>query len=118
MRGCRSEARAPLGTPPGAPMFTDAQVRLLRRKMAEGKTIVAAAAAAGVSERSAYAWKRGPLPGERREPRGWRTRPDPFSSVWEPEVVPLLAADTGGVVGATAVIEGLRRGHVRAHGDG
>ncbi len=39
-------------------MVKDAQVRLLRKKMAEGKTIMAAAAAAGMSERSAYAWKR------------------------------------------------------------
>jgi hypothetical protein len=99
-------------------MFTDAQVRLLRRKMAEGKTIVTAAAAAGMSERSAYAWKQGPLPGETREPRGWRTRPDPFSSVWEPEVVPLLAADTGGVLEATTVIDELRRRHGDAYGQG
>jgi len=38
-------------------MVTDAQVRLLRKKMAEGKTVMAAAAAAAMSERSAYAWK-------------------------------------------------------------
>ena len=99
-------------------MFTDAQVKLLRRKMAEGKTIASAAAAAGMSERSAYAWKQGPLPGETREPRGWRTRPDPFSTVWEPVIVPLLAADTGGVLEATTVIDELRRRHGDAYGPG
>jgi hypothetical protein len=35
-------------------MVTDAQVRWLRKKMAEGKTIATAAAAAAMSERSAY----------------------------------------------------------------
>ena len=41
-------------------MVTDAQVRLLRKKMAEGKTIPVAAAAAGMSERSGHTWKAGP----------------------------------------------------------
>lgn len=58
----RARARLRRGVPagpgaPGAPMVTDAQVRLLRKKMAEGKTVMAAAAAAAMSERSAYAWK-------------------------------------------------------------
>jgi hypothetical protein len=35
-------------------MVTDAQVRLLRKKMAEAKTMATAAAAAGMSEQSAY----------------------------------------------------------------
>jgi hypothetical protein len=86
-------------------MVTDAQVRLLRKRMAEGKTLVAAAAAAGMSERSARTWKRGALPSETKEPRAWRTRPDPFADIWESEVVPLLAADTGGVPADRARME-------------
>ena len=35
----------------------------------------AAAAAAGMSERTARKWQRGPLPSETKEPRTWRTRP-------------------------------------------
>jgi hypothetical protein len=45
-------------------MVTDSQVRLLRKKIAEGKTIASAAATAVMSERSAYPWKEGPLPSD------------------------------------------------------
>jgi hypothetical protein len=100
-------------------MVTDAQVRLLRKKMAEGKTIATAAAAAAMSERSAYAWKQGPLPTETtKERRPWRTRPDPFASVWDAEVVPWLAADTASALDATTVIDELRRHHGDAYGPG
>jgi hypothetical protein len=96
-------------------MVTDAQVRLLRKKMTEGKTIAAAAAAAGMSERSAYTWKKGPLPSEAKKPRPWRTRTDPFAAVWETDVVPLLRADAEGVLDATTVLADLRRRHGDAY---
>jgi hypothetical protein len=99
-------------------MVTDAQVRLLRKKMAEGKTVVAAAAAAGMSERSAYAWKKGPLPSATKEARSWRTRPDPFADVWEAEVVPLLRADEEATLEATTVLGELQRVHRDAFGAG
>jgi hypothetical protein len=88
-------------------MVTDAQVRLLRRKMTEKKTLVAAAAAAGMSERAARKWQVGPMPSERRKPRSWRTRLDPFAEVWEPEIVPLLRGDDAGILQATTIIEVL-----------
>lgn len=47
----------------GAPyVVTDEQVRLLRRRMKDGKTQQAAAAAAGMSVRTARKWQSGPLP--------------------------------------------------------
>ncbi len=101
-------------------MVTDAQVRLLRRKMAEGKTIAAAAAAAGMSERSGRAWKAGPLPSGTKEPRGWRTRADPFSAICPrtPEVVPELQADTSGVLEAKTILSELQRRHGNGYGPG
>lgn len=99
-------------------MVTDAQVRLLRKKMAEGKTIAVAAAVAGMSERTAYAWKQGPVPSEAKPPRPWRTRPDPFAAVWDAEVVPLLAADEGGGLEATTILAELRRRHGDAYDGG
>lgn len=87
-------------------MITDEQVRLLRKKMKEGKKIASAAAAAGISERSAYTWKHGA--------RTWRTRLDPFASVWQSDVVPLLQADERGVLDATTILEELRRRHTGA----
>ena len=61
-----------------------------------GKALTAAAAAAGMSERTARTWQRGALPSTAQGPRRWRTREDPFADVWQSEVVPQLVADTGG----------------------
>jgi hypothetical protein len=93
-------------------MVTDKQVQLLRLKMAEGKTVEAAAAAAGMSARSAHTWKAGPLPSQAGKPRHWRTREDVFAGVWESQVVPLLERDHDGVLEATTIIAELR------HADG
>ena len=92
-------------------MVTDKQVQLLRLKMAEGKTVEAAAAAAGMSARSAHTWKAGPLPSQAKRPRHWRTREDAFAGVWESDVVPLLERDQDGVLEATTIIAELRRTH-------
>jgi Mu transposase-like protein len=86
-------------------MVTDAQVRLLRRKMMEKRTLQASAAAAGMSERAARKWRKGPLPSETKHPRSWRTRVDPFADVWEAEVVPLLRGDDAGILQATTIIQ-------------
>ena len=50
-------------------MVTGQQVRRLRQKLMQGKTQEAAAAAAGMSVRSAGKWQRGLLPAERRTTR-------------------------------------------------
>jgi hypothetical protein len=73
-------------------MLTDGQVRVLRRLM-EGKTQEGAAAAAGMSVRSARHWQAGPYPSQAHRPHGWRTRRDPFAEVFESEIMPLLAID-------------------------
>ena len=62
----------------------------------EGKTLASAAAAAAMSDRTARTWKDGLLPSQTKEARDWRTRPDPFSEVWDTDVVPLLEADETG----------------------
>jgi hypothetical protein len=97
-------------------MVRDAQVRLLRQKMTEGRTQEAAAAAAGMSQRAARKWQKGPLPTECKKNRSWRTRVDPFAEVWESEVVPLLAADTEGKFEATTVLAELQRKHPGKYG--
>lgn len=92
-------------------MVSDGQVRLLRQKRLEGKTQEAAAAAAGMSVRTARQWERGPLPSEAKRERSWRTRPDPFAGVWESELVPLLVRDTERVLQATTLLEWLEEQH-------
>jgi len=88
-------------------VVTDEQVRHLRQKLADGKTMQVAALAAGMSERSAYKYKSGPLPSSRREPRSWRTRKDPFEEVWAELIEPLLAADEDGELQSTELIKML-----------
>ena len=92
-------------------LVTDAQVRRLREKRMAGKTLGAAAAAAGMSERAARKWQSGPLPSTAKAPRGWRTREDPFAEVWQSEVVPQLVADTDGRLQVLTLFKALCRRH-------
>lgn len=71
--------------------------------------MLAAADAAGMSEKTAHKWKAGALPSEaraRRE-RAWRTREDPFADVWKSELLPLLEADQDGALEATTLLKAL-----------
>jgi hypothetical protein len=90
-------------------LVTDSQVRLLRRERMQGKTLVAAAAAAGMSERTARTWKDALLPSEKKTPRHWRTRLDPFGGVWAGELVPLLEADEERVLESRTLLAELEK---------
>jgi len=64
-------------------MQRDAEVLVLRRERGKGKTQEQAAARAGMSVRTARRHEQaGTLPSERRQPRRYRTRPNPFSDDW------------------------------------
>lgn len=99
-------------------MHRDAQVRLLRQKMKEGMTQEAAAAAVGMSVRSARKWQRGSMPSEASKARHWRTRADPFADVWESEVVPLLRSDRESVLEAKTLLAHLQEKHPGEFADG
>jgi hypothetical protein len=74
-------------------MKRDAEVVLMQRERAKGRTQVQAAARAGMSERTARTYERlGQLPSERRGPRPYRTRENPFAEDW-PWVVEELTRD-------------------------
>jgi transposase len=92
-------------------MVTDKQVRLMRKKRMEGKTLEAAAVAAGMTEKTARKWERGALPSAMTPPRTWRTRPDPFVDVWAAEVEPLLLEDKDGKLEAKTLFDELCRRH-------
>ena len=98
-------------------MVTDEQVRLLRRKLMENRTVVAAAAAAGMSERTARSWKHGVLPSARKKPREWRTRLDPLAGVWESELVPLLERDGERVLEGRTLLRELEKKHAGEFGE-
>ena len=70
-------------------------------------TQVAAAARAGISERSARRIEGASSLPSQRPARDWRTRQDPLQSVWDSEVVPLLQADAR--LSAVTLLEELQR---------
>ncbi|HET7862831.1 MAG TPA: IS21 family transposase [Burkholderiaceae bacterium] len=70
---------------------------------------VAAAAKAGISERSARRIEQAPSLPSQKPQRDWRTRQDPLEQVWESEVVPLLQADPA--FSGVTLLEELQRRH-------
>jgi hypothetical protein len=77
----------------------------------QGQTLEAAAAAAGMSERSARTWQDGPMPSATTTTRAWRTRTDPFAAVWATEIEPYLRSDEDGELLATTLMDELCRRH-------
>jgi hypothetical protein len=77
---------------------------------------VAAAAKAGISERSARRIDHSEALPSQRAPRCWRTRDDPLLSVWNAEIVPLLQTDTQ--LNAVTLLEELQRRHPGQYGHG
>lgn len=75
----------------------------------QGQTIETAAAAAGMSERSARTWQDGPMPSATITPRTWRTRVDPFAAVWADEIEPHLRGDEDGELLGTTLMDELCR---------
>ena len=88
-------------------MVKDQQVRRLVKLKKNEKTLTMAAARAGLSRKTARKYlKSGKLPSQCQPERYWRTRSDPFESVW-PEVEEILKRSP--TVEATAVFEYLCR---------
>ena len=76
-------------------MVTDQQVRRLMLLIQKEKSLAAAAAKAGMDEKTARKYRRaGKLPSQTRQPHTWRTREDPFAEVW-PELCELLETNPG-----------------------
>jgi hypothetical protein len=64
-------------------MKKDAEVQLLMRERAKGHSQELAAARSGMSVRTARSYeRRAQLPSQRKQPRTYRTRPDPFAEDW------------------------------------
>ena len=70
-----------------------------------GTPLSTAAMRSGMSENTARRYRTGPLPSQRKAPRQYRTRPDPFAAWW-PEIEALLVQAPG--LEATTIFETLR----------
>ena len=86
--------------------ITDHQVKKYKQHRNQFNQ-VAAAAKAGISERSARRIDDAQVLPSQRPARSWRTRADPLSAVWDSEVVPLLKADAR--LNAVTLLEELQR---------
>ena len=75
-----------------------------------------AAAKTGISVRSARRIDASDALPSQREARSWRTRTDPFESVWESELVPMLAAAPA--LTATTLLEEIQRRYPGQYEDG
>lgn len=74
-------------------MKTDREVGIMFRERAKGRTQEQAAARAGMSVRTARIYeRRGKLPSHLKQPRTYRTRPNPFADDW-PWVAQQLTRD-------------------------
>jgi hypothetical protein len=97
-------------------MVTDRQVRILMKLINKEETLAAAAAKAGMDEKTARKWRDcGMLPSEGKEERTWRTRRNPFEEVWE-ETREKLALNPG--LEAKTLFEDLQRRYPGRFSDG
>lgn len=97
-------------------MVTDRQVRMLMKLVNEEETLGAAAAKAGMDEKTARKWRDSEaLPSQSRPEHTWRTRSDPFEGVWE-EVRARLAVNPG--FEAKTLFEDLQRRYPGRFSDG
>ena len=65
-------------------MINDQQVKKLRSDLNGGMRLAAAALRSGMSEKTARKYRNmNQLPSEAQQPHHWRTRIDPFESVWD-----------------------------------
>ena len=93
----------------GSRMVNDTQVLRYRRRRVSGQSQEVAAAAAGMTAKTARKWEKGLLPSHlHKKPRHWRTRKDPFKDVWDKVVVPLLKEDEEEILEATTLFDFLQ----------
>jgi len=90
-------------------MVTDGQVSELRRWLAKGKSLAAAARMVSMDKKTARSYRDDErLPSQRKMPRNYRTRVDPFVDVWA-DVEQLLQAEPR--LKAKTLFDDLQRQH-------
>ena len=93
----------------------DLEVLRMMRERAKGRTQEQAAARAGMSVRTARTYERlGQLPSQLKQPRSYRTRPDPFAADWAWVVSQLERDDALQATTLFAVLGTLHPGRYQA----
>ena len=73
--------------------INDQQIGLYMSLRNQGKEQITAATKSGISERSGRRIEKGEIVPGLKPQRHWRTRKDPFSGIWESEIVPMLSKE-------------------------
>ena len=89
--------------------LTSNQLEIYMKAIKEGKTQVVSAAKSGMSERSGREIEKGRRLDPHTKPRIWRTRADPFESVWSQELEPMLRMKPS--LSALTLLEHLQLSH-------
>lgn len=85
------------------------QVEIYMKARKAGLTQVTSAAKAGISERSGRDIEQGNRVDPKTKQRHWRTKPDPFSDVWDSHIVPRL--EKMPTINALTLLEDLQDSH-------
>ena len=97
-------------------MVTDQQIRRLVSLMKTSSTFASAAAKSGMDEKTARKYLREKkLPSQMKKDHGWRTRKDPFETVWD-HVRQMLELNSG--LEAKTIFEYLQSNHPGTYQDG
>lgn len=89
--------------------LTSNQLEIYMKAIKEGKTQVVSAAKSGMSERSGREIEKGRRADPHKQPRSWRTRTDPFETVWTKELEPMLRQSPS--LSALTLLEYLQSTH-------
>ena len=97
-------------------MISDRQVKKLRTDLNGGMTLAKASVRSGMSEKTARKYRTmNQLPSETQRPHDWRTRTDPFESVWD-DIEQQLQQSPG--LQAKTIFQSLQRQHPGQFQDG
>ena len=89
--------------------ITSKQVEIYMKARKNGKTQQVSAAQAGISERSGRSIENSKHSNSKVKQRHWRTRQDPFESVWLKELEPMLKAEPN--LSALTLLEFIQEQH-------
>ena len=97
-------------------MVTDQQIRRLVSLMKKSSTLASAAAKSGMDEKTARKYLREQrLPSQMKKDHNWRTRKDPFETIWN-QVHPMLKLNPG--LEAKTIFEYLQLNYPGTYQDG
>ena len=95
--------------------ITKQQVKIYMQTRSEGQTQLVSSAKSGMSVRTGREIEQGKRTDPRTKERGWRTRPDPLSQVWDTVLAPMMQSSPE--LQAITLLEYLQEHYPSQYGD-